>query len=493
MNKIKSFFQHPEFTFWGAVILWVMLILMFIAFVGVIFIESISTAVSRQLDIKNKAETLKFIGLGMSGVLATIGAIAINRRATAQIKNAEAQVDNNRLTEKGHIDERFKSATEHLGSERPMTRISAFYQFYYLAKDRQDNNFRKSIFDILCAYLRSMTQEKSYQEGNREQIALEECQTLLNILFKSSDKSVFDGFVANLYKVNLKNTDLSDANLSGANLMNANLSGVNFARANLSEANLDHANLIEAQIDNANLNHANLNHVSLTNAHIYETDLSSASLREADLEDATIADVNLNCANLICAKINNARIGSTNLSHANLSGAECLNAIFSNTNLSNADLTGAKLQHAYLSNANLSNADLTFAYLPSANLSGAKLVKANLSGAQLSGELFLKENPSPPDARIACIIRCANLKGADLSGANLSGAELSGINRIPSDLNSDMPSDLNVELKNVHCIEGTDFRKTNVNWGQLPTDKGKYIATWTTDEFWEEVEKNEES
>ena len=43
-------------------------------------------------------------------------------------------------------------------------RISVYRQFYQLAKDSHDN-FRKSVFDVLCAHLRNMTSAISYKEG----------------------------------------------------------------------------------------------------------------------------------------------------------------------------------------------------------------------------------------------------------------------------------------------------------------------------------------
>ena len=427
----------------------------------------------------SKKETVKFIAFGIGGVLAVMGAVAANRRAIAQIKNAEAQVknaeaqvENNELTEKGHIDERFKSATENLSNERPDVRISAFYQFYYLAKDSQNDNLRRNIFDILCAHLRNMTNNKFYMESNGTEKPTTECQILLSILFKSKD-AVFDNLSANLQEVYLIGADLVGANLS--------------------DANLDHANLAGADVYNANLKHTSLVHANLMNARMYETNFTGANLEGANLTKTKLADTNFTSANLMYAEMEGASFVAADLSHANLSSTKCLGANLSNTNLSNANLRSANLQHAHLACANFSHANLANARLPDTNLSEANLVDADFSGAQLSGERHLKENPEAPDERGSYIILGANFTDADLSRANFSDAKFLGLDFVSPYPKDEIPSLIHAKLENVRCIEGTNFQGAKIKREQLPTDKGKYIADWTNDEFWAEVEKNKKS
>ena len=195
----------------------------------------------------NKTETIKLIALGIGGIVAAIVAVAFNRRA-------KAQEENNRLTKKSRIDERFNSAVQNLGSPKQNVRIAAFYQFYYLAriKDPDGDNFRESIFDILCSHLRSTTLKKSYQEQKGKDAPTEECQTLLNILFKPIDKSVgpiFYDFKAELQEIYLRGANLQyasfvNANLGKADLIDTNLKGADFSRASLIEADLRQTNSV---------------------------------------------------------------------------------------------------------------------------------------------------------------------------------------------------------------------------------------------------------
>ena len=212
--------------------LWGVLAVLAFVFGSVMFSETMSMTAGGWFGTQmNKLETLKFVAFGMGGILAALGAVAINRRASAQVRN-------NELIEKGHIEERFKSATEGLGNDSSGARIAAFYQFYYLAKDNPNADFRKNIFEILCAHLRNITRRKSYQTGDGEMHPTEECQILLNVLFKPEDKTAFAGF-----RANLQYTYLVGANLQHARMENADFSFANLRRVDLRNAKLERARL----------------------------------------------------------------------------------------------------------------------------------------------------------------------------------------------------------------------------------------------------------
>ena len=231
------------------------------------------------LGTNDKKETIQFIALGIGGTLAAIGAVAFSRRANAQMEN-------NKLIEKGYIDERFKSATENLGNSDTIVRISAFYQFYYLAKNHPDASFRNNIFDILCAHLRNMTNKKTYRkyEDQGKIKPTEECQTLLNVLFKPEDEYVFNKFRANLQSVYLVNADLEEANLSNAILSYANFTYARLAEANFTDANLVCADFTDAYLDHAIFHRSNLMDTKLKNvASVRDTDFRWAAVTSEQL------------------------------------------------------------------------------------------------------------------------------------------------------------------------------------------------------------------
>ena len=279
-------------------------------FVG--FDTTIGAILSWFLGTCCKKETIEYIAFGIGGALTAIGVSAIQRLALTQIQQ-------NQLTEKGHIDDRFKSAIDHLASDHISARISAFYQFYHLAKDQQNDNFRKSIFEILCSCLRSMPRNKSHLSKENGSFPTEECQTLLNILFKSDDKSVFAEFNADIQRSYLVYTDLTYANLSNATLKSANLSGANFLGANLSKALFLHANI--------------------SDANLVKTNLSNAMLVLANLSGANLLDANLLGANLLDANLSGADLSGADFQRTQLKGVN----LFTTYRIEKADFRGAKI------------------------------------------------------------------------------------------------------------------------------------------------------
>ena len=212
---------------------------------------------TRLLETTGKNETIKLIGLGLGGALAAMGTVALNRRATAMMQQ-------NTLIERGHIDERFKAAVQSLGSEQPSARIAAFYQFYYLAKNGSaDEDFVKSIFDILCAHLRQITSRHDYRNGEGQEKPTEECQTLLDVIFRNPQR-LFTEMTAHLRGVYLVGADLRHAqfgystDLEGARLDNANLQHAQFVVAVASKVSFRGADINRTVFAYTDMHHANL-------------------------------------------------------------------------------------------------------------------------------------------------------------------------------------------------------------------------------------------
>ena len=263
-------------------------------------------------DDINKTETLKFIGLGIGGVLAVIGALAVNRRADAQIKSAKAQVRNNELVEKGHIDERFKVAIQNLASEQPSARIASFYQFYYLAKNSEDIDFVRNISDILCAHLRYITNEDFYYEKTKNE-PTEECQSLLDILFKPEtleiNKNIFTEIKnrqINLQRTYLVNASLLRVNIEGAFCGFSNWKGVNFNSANLQKVKFPKTNLSHAEFYDTQLKYADFDCANLENAIFSHVDLKGTVFSQANLRNTQFFNsINANMGNFVNIEIDN--------------------------------------------------------------------------------------------------------------------------------------------------------------------------------------------
>ena len=393
-KKIKEFFQDPDFILLGAIVLFVILLLMIMLFISVVIDAKISVFFHDKLDTNSKHETLTLIGWGIGGVFAaTCTVFGIYHRANAQAKNVEARVESNRLTEKDHINKRFRSASENLGHGHAETRIATFYEFYDLAKDQQDDNFRHTIFEILCSYFRSMPRNISHlTEKDGKERPTPECQTLLNILLHPLYHDVFDGFEPNLQRVCLIGTQLWNANLLGANLAGANLSNALLCRAdffcaNLTDANLSNADLSDTNFSKANLSGANLWGADLSDANLSEANLSNTNLLGANLTYANFRNSILKDANLTDVKVdefrlNNTRFPSVDFGQANLINSKFIGAILPRANFRHADFTEHNPEESRDKGVNFEGANLQNADMRNVNFSGTSFKSAKLKLAQ---------------------------------------------------------------------------------------------------------------
>ena len=376
-----------------------------------------SGAVARILEINNKAEVLRLIGWGMSGVLAAIVAVGLNRRAAAMDKQ-------NDLTEKGHIDERFKVAVQGLAGEQPSVRIAAFYQFYYLAKDNPDMGFRSSIFDILCAHLRQITSDADYRENAGSKKPTEECQSLLDVLFKKS-RNVFSGMAA----------DMKNAYLVGANLSNTELQRANFRDANVSDANFGNANVSDANFRNANVSAAFFGEANVSKANFWDANVSEANFGSANVSAVFFGGANVSAAIFWRADVSAANFWSANVSKAN----------FWKANVSATDFGRANVSEANFENANVSGADFEKADMSAAKFREANVSKANFEEADVSAANFWEANVSGADFECADVsvadFECADVSAANFNQADLRGADFSSAKGIDSADFSDIKID----------------------------------------------------
>ncbi len=264
---------------------------------------------SQYLGISKKDEALKFLGIGMGGVILALQALTANRRAKAMEDTAKAQVEANQNTEQGQRQERLKNAIEHLGHDKDSVRLGSAYELFHLAQDTKD--LRQTVLDILCAHIRQTTCEDEYRKKHLSKPS-EEIQSLLTLLFVQ-DHEVFRGL-----RINLQGSWLNGANLEQARLVRAVLTRAHLKRVALSDANLQGTNL--------------------GGAHLQETRLWRASLQGADLEWACLQE----------AHFWKARLQGINLHMARLQGASLQAVRLQGAFLGGAGLQGASLQAAQL-------------------------------------------------------------------------------------------------------------------------------------------------
>ncbi len=385
------------------------LILLLVIFVGVLFSESVKEYSFKLLGLSQKSEILKFVGIGMGGVLVALQALMSYKRAKAmedtakaqanaadaQAKATEEQVKANQHTEQGQRQDRLKNAIEHLGHEKDSVRLGGAYELFHLAEDTKE--LRQTVLDILCAHIRQATSENEYREAHKSKPS-EEVQSLLTLLFVQ-EHEVFKDLRINLQGSYLNGANLNKARMQGANLQDAYLQG-----AFLCEAHLQEANLEEAHLQGANL--------------------VSAHLREARLEKARLYGADLQAAKLYRAKLFRACLREAHLANAHLQGANLQDAY-----LQEAFLAGAHMQGAYLGGAYLQGAYILDAQLQGANFLGTFLQGTNLEDTQLQGAELRYANLHGVNLRRAQL-QGAFLGRVHLQGACLEGAQLQGVSGV---------------------------------------------------------------
>ena len=411
------------------IVLIVLLILLVVVFVVVMFSKNPKwifdlLGVAEKGESKNEA--LKFLGIGMGGILIALQALMSYKRAKAMEDTAQAQADAVLKTEQGQQQERFRNAIEHLGHEKDSVRLGGAYELFHLAQDTED--LRQTVLDGLCAHIRQTTGEYEYQNQKKYKVPedgsdvskpSEEVQSLLNLLFVQ-EHDVFKGLSADLRGSWMMGADLRTARLESAVLV-----GVDLQEANLTRANLQGSNLERAQLQGANLDAANLQGSNLTRADLQRVDLKGANLQGVDLKGA---------------------------------------------NLQRANLQRAKLQGVVLWAAKLQGVDLTEAQIQAANLWVAKLQEANLTEAQLQGVISKKNCLISFEKRIRTQIG----KESDLSGITFEG----GLGQDTLDcIVGDLPVEADKKLRE-KLTRHLDKPKSN----KLPKNSGAITGTYTRED-----------
>jgi hypothetical protein len=268
-----------------------------------------------------EASTRTGIIAGVAG-LAALGSLLITSRTY-------------RVTQQGHITDRYTKAIGQLGDDNLDVRLGGIYALERLAVDSERDH--PTVVEVLGAFVR----ERSSPDRTEKPTVAEVLQLLLaNSERRTEDESQGEAPTPPTFDVQaalsvlgrlparkgVSRGDLSGANLAGANLTGANLAGARLFGTNLSGADLGEANLAGAAFQWANLSDAYLGEANLTGANFDVATLTGTWLRRADLTGAY------------------------------LGGANLTNANFNRANLSDADLGGATLTDTFLGEVNLTDA-----------------------------------------------------------------------------------------------------------------------------------------
>ena len=253
-----------------------------------------------------------------------------------------------KVTEQGHITDRFSKAIEQLGDDKIAVRLGGIFALERIAKDSKHDHW--TVMEVLSAFVRN------YKPEGLEEMIIEK---------KELPKIPADvqAAVTVIGRRDVKKDKKGDS---------LNLSGSYLVGVNLNYAHLEGAELNYAHLEDAKLHYAHLEGALLHYAHLEGANLNVAHLEDANLNFAHLEDASLNFAHLEGAYLNYAHLEGAYLNYAHLEGAD----------LHSAHLEGALLHYAHLEGAELNYAHLEDAKLHSAHLEGALLHYAHLTDVE---------------------------------------------------------------------------------------------------------------
>ncbi len=350
------------------------------------------------LGVEDKRDVIQSLALALAGLVSALAVLAALRRADAmnetaqaqvktaqaqdktaqaqdktaqaQDKTAQAQADVVKATEKGHRQQRFRDAVDHLGKEQVSVRQGGAYALFYLALD--EDRLRASIAEILCAHIRETTSRKEYQEEYANKPSAE-IRSLLELLFTTKIHS--EKTLKQFWKD--RTPDLSEAYFRGVALHDS----IRFQGADLRGTQFQGADLRGTQFQGADLRGTQFQGADLWDAQFQGAELWVAQFQGADLRRAQFQG----------AELRGARFqGVVRLWEAQFQGAKLEDAQFQGAYLRGAQFQGAKLWEAKFQGANLleakfQGADLGGAQFQGAELGGAQFQEADLEVAQFRG------------------------------------------------------------------------------------------------------------
>lgn len=196
--------------------------------------------------------------------------IATNRGLALQGEAINKQSEQLELSRNGQVDERFKNAVEHLGSEKEPIILGGIVELHQIAKvDR--NKYSAVVFNILTSYLRSTLK---VQKKRDDQFSPTIAQTIIDFLFKNEGCILYENLQADLSFCNLLSLEISNSSFKGANL-----------GFSLMPHEIENVNFENAKFGRTSFSISKLKMVNFSKAEFYDCIFNLCDLRDVDFSD----------------------------------------------------------------------------------------------------------------------------------------------------------------------------------------------------------------
>jgi uncharacterized protein YjbI with pentapeptide repeats len=250
-----------------------------------------------------------------------------------------------RVTEQGHITDRYTKAIEQLGAltadGRPNieVRLGAIYALERIAIDSRRDHW--TIMEVLTAYVRQNAPAPT-ETNPREDFAKgpsTEVQAILTVLGRRlrGGWREREGRWLDLGESDLRGAYLYGAHFSGAHFELAHVGGAKFYSAHLQDAWFSSAHVEGATFLGAHLERASFSNAHVSSAMFYRAHGEGASFIEAHAEGAMFIDSHLGNASFYKAYLNDASFRRAHVAGAGFERAHVSGAKFNSVNGLNAE------------------------------------------------------------------------------------------------------------------------------------------------------------
>jgi len=229
-----------------------------------------------------------------------------------------------RVTEQGHITDRYTKAIEQLGAltadggPNIEVRLGAIYALERIAIDSQRDHW--TIMEVLTAYVRQNAPAPT-KENPREAFAKgpsTEVQAILTVLGRRRRGAwrEKEGRWLDLHGSDLRGADLYNAHLQKAKFVWSNLEGARFIGAHAEGANFVEAHAKGALFYDAHVERVLFDATRLEGASFSGAYLEGATFDYAHVEGASFSDAHLEGASFFWAHVENARFDFAHIERA---------------------------------------------------------------------------------------------------------------------------------------------------------------------------------
>lgn len=254
-----------------------------------------------------------------------------------QSKLIKTQSDQLELSRKSQIDERFKNAIEHLGSEKTPIVLGGVSELNQIARE-SPKEYAEVVFNILTSYIRSSTNvyEKTADDFNTTVI-----QTIINYLFKNrqEENNPFENLNEN-------------GNLSHCNLISINIDNIDFSSFDLSFT-LFPMRINNVNFENAKLGSAQFSLSKIQNSSFIKSDLYNSIFQHCEITDCDFELAKTNSINIVYTRIINSSFKSCQLSNSNFISSYFENCNFINSSIFNSNFYSSNFKQLSFLELNL--------------------------------------------------------------------------------------------------------------------------------------------